>query len=175
MVSSFEVRTLCPSISFLYVHLGASLRISHTFCPLVEGFVCEENSLNLVLADLFPLLRQSVDWFEDLVGDRRVMLEVRSSELEMGLSYNDEPIEENTTTSTPRVVKAFSALEEECGLDVETFPVLGIGFNFLRGLRFVFLTKRNELATFHLERCASIRLPSKAGLGFPSTPLSWCF
>ena len=73
MASSSEVRTLCPSVSFLFTHLGASLRISSTFYPLVKGFVFGENSLNLVLANLFPLPRQSVDWFEDLVGDQRVM------------------------------------------------------------------------------------------------------
>lgn len=48
------------------------------------------------------------------------MSEVRSSELETGLSSNDDPMKEDTTVSTPRVVRAFSALNEECGLDVET-------------------------------------------------------
>ena len=33
--------------------------------------MCGGNSLSLVLTDLFPLLRQFVDWFEDLVGDQR--------------------------------------------------------------------------------------------------------
>ena len=55
------------------------------------------------------------------MGDRIVMLEVRSSELETGLSSSDDPIEEDITASTPRLVTAFSALEEECGLDAETF------------------------------------------------------
>lgn len=120
MVSSSEVRILCPSVSFLFVHLEASLRISRTLCPLVEGFVCGGNSLNLVSANLFPLLCQSVDWFKDLVGDRRMMSDVRSSELEMWLLSSDDPVEEDTATSTLRVVRDFSALEEECGLDAET-------------------------------------------------------
>ena len=71
MLSIYEVSALCPSVSFLFAHLGASLRISHNFCPLVGGFMRGGNSLSLVLSDLFPLLRQSVDWFEDLVGDQR--------------------------------------------------------------------------------------------------------
>ena len=37
MLSSSEFRALCPSVSFLFVHLGASLRISCNFYPLVEG------------------------------------------------------------------------------------------------------------------------------------------
>ena len=39
MVSSSKVRIVCPSISFLFACLGASLGISCTFSPLVEGFV----------------------------------------------------------------------------------------------------------------------------------------
>ena len=57
----------------------------------------------MVLARLFPLLGQSVDWFENLTSERRAMSEVRSSVLEMGLSFNDDPmeVEEDTTTSSP--------------------------------------------------------------------------
>ena len=100
----------------------ASLGVSWSFCPLVEDFVYGGSSLSVVLADLFPLLCQSVDWFEDLVCERRVMSEVRSSELEMRLSSSDDPIEveEDTTASSPREVRAFSTLGEACGLDVET-------------------------------------------------------
>ena len=78
------------------------------------------NNLSLVLTDLFPLLRQFVDWFEDLVSDRRAMSEVKSNELETGLSSSDDPVEEDTAVFTSRVVRAFSALDEECGLDAET-------------------------------------------------------
>ena len=78
------------------------------------------NSLTLVLTDLFPLLHQSIDWFKDLVSDRKVMSEVRSSELETRLSSSDDPMGEDTTISTPKVVMDFSALDEECSLDVET-------------------------------------------------------
>ena len=69
MVGSSDTRTLCPSISFLFARLGASLSVSCTFCPSVEGFVFEGSSLGVVLVDLVPFLRQSVDWFEDLVGE----------------------------------------------------------------------------------------------------------
>ena len=99
MVSSFETRTLCPSISFLFACLGASLSDSHTFCPSVEGFVFEGSSLGVVLADLVPLLRQSLDWFEDLVGEQRGMSEVRSSELETRLSSSEDPVEVEKDTA----------------------------------------------------------------------------
>ena len=76
MVGSSKVRILCHSISFLFVRLGAYLGISRTFFPLVEGFVFRGNSLSVVLVDLFPLLRQSIDSFEELMGERRVMSDV---------------------------------------------------------------------------------------------------
>ena len=65
-----------PLFRFLLRVWGASLGISRTFCPLVECFVFRGNSLSVVLADLFPLLRQSIDSFEELMGERRVMSEV---------------------------------------------------------------------------------------------------
>ena len=121
MFSSSKVRALYPSISFIFARLGASMGISRNFCLLVEDFVCGGNNLRLVLTDLFPLLRQSVDWFEDLVSDRRAMSEVRFSELEMGLSSSDNPVEGETAFFTSRVVRAFFGLDEECGLDSKTF------------------------------------------------------
>ena len=65
MVSSSEVRITCPSISFLFACLGGSLGVF----PHLENFVFEGNSLGVALADLLPLLRQSIDWFEGLVRE----------------------------------------------------------------------------------------------------------
>ena len=48
------------------------------------------------------------------------MAEVRSSELETGLSSSGDPEGGDTAVSAPRVVRAFHALEEVCGLDDET-------------------------------------------------------
>ena len=57
MVSSSEVRTACPSISFLFARLGGSLGVfSH-----LENFIFKGNSLGVVVADPLPLLRQSID------------------------------------------------------------------------------------------------------------------
>ena len=65
------------------------------------------------------------------------MSEVRSSELEMGLSSSDDlvEVEEDTTSSSPREVRAFSALGEECGLDVETFSRFSNKFQFPKRVR----------------------------------------
>ena len=114
MVDSFEVRQLCPSILFFFAHLEAYLGSSRAFYPLIEGFVFGGSGLGLVLGDLLPLLRQSVNWFEELVADRGVMSEVRSNELETGLSSSDDlvEVEVDTPASSRREVRAFHTLSE---------------------------------------------------------------
>ena len=96
MVGSSEVRIACPSISFLFVRLGGSLGVF----PNDENFVFEGNSLGVVLTELCPLLCQSIDWFEGLIRELGIMSEVRSSELDTGLSSSGEPVEGDTAIST---------------------------------------------------------------------------
>ena len=151
--------------------LGASLRVSHTFSPLVKGFVFGGSSLNVVLANLFPLLRQSVDWFKELVGEQRVMSEVRSIELEMEFPLAMTLLRWRKTLQL--LAQGRLGLFLPSGRSVAWTPRpsldLGIGFNFSRGLEFIVLIKRNEPTTFHLGRCASTKLLSTASLGFLST------
>ena len=126
MVDSLEVRIACLSISFLFAHLGGSL---DTY-PFLENFVFEGNCVSVVLGDLLPLLRQSLNWFEGLAR-REVMSEVRSSDLKTGLSSNGDPVEGDTAVSGPREVRAFYALREACGLDAKTMSRFKDRFQFL--------------------------------------------
>ena len=137
MVSSTKVRIACPSISFLFACLGVSLGVSRTFLPLVENFVFEGSSLGIALADLVPLLCQSIDWFEGLMGEQGAMSEVRSSELEIGLSSSNDLVEvkEDTMVSVPREVRAFHALGEVCNLDDETLSRFRERFQFPERVR----------------------------------------
>ena len=98
------------------MRLGGSLG----FFPHLENFVFEGNCPGVVLGNLLPLLRQSLSWFEGLVRGRKVMSEVRSSDLETGLSSNGDPVEGDIAVSAPRGVRAFYAFREVCGLDAET-------------------------------------------------------
>ena len=84
------------------------------------------------MADLLPLLRQSIDWFESLVREQEIMSKVRSSELEIGLSSNDGPVEAggDTAVSAPWEVRAFNALDEVCGLDTDTLSRFKDRFQF---------------------------------------------
>ena len=126
MVGSSEVRIACPSISFLFARLGGSLG---NF-PYLENFVYEGSCLAVVLADLLLVLRHSIDWFDNLVREGRMTSEIRSSELETGLSSSGNPAEEDTVVSTPREVRAFYALREECGLDADALGRFKDRFQF---------------------------------------------
>ena len=117
MVSDSKVRVVCPSVSFFFAHLGAALGVSGDFLPLVGDFVFVGCGLRAALEELSPILSQSIAWFE---GETKRMSEVRSNELETGLSSNGGPVEGDTAVSTPQVVRAFHALEEVCGLDTDT-------------------------------------------------------
>ena len=63
--------------------------------------------------------------------EREIMSEVRSNELDIGLSSSGKPVEGNTAISTPREVRVFYALEEVCGLDAKTVARFKDRFQFL--------------------------------------------
>lgn len=75
MYKHSEVRRHCLSVSFLFAHLGVLLG-SGSGCSKVGSFVSESSVLGLVLADLSPLMHQSLDWFKSV---RSMSTEVRSS------------------------------------------------------------------------------------------------
>ena len=52
-------------ISFFFMRLRGSLGIF----PYLDNFIFEGSSLSVALADLLPLLHQSIDWFENLVRE----------------------------------------------------------------------------------------------------------
>ena len=84
--------------------------------------------MSIVLGELSPILGQSLAWFE---GEMRRMSEVRSSELDTGLSSSGGPVEGDTAVSIPRQVRAFYTLNEECGLDTDTVARFKDRFQFL--------------------------------------------
>ena len=89
MVNYSDIRRISPSVAFFFAHLRASLGSSSDQCPRVGDFVLGDTSLGLVLGDLYPLLRQSLDWFKTVWGalrGERMGFEVRSSDLETELS-----------------------------------------------------------------------------------------
>ena len=172
MVGSTEVMVACRSILFLFVHLGASLGVSRAFLPLIEDFVFEGSSLSVALVDLVPLLCQSIDWFEGLMSERIAMFEVRSSELETRLSSNNNlvEVEEDTTVSVPQEVRAFSALGEECNLDVEILSRFSNRFQFPERVRVRLSWKKERACHFSLGEVCFYEAAFLSGLRFPIHP-----
>ena len=132
MVSGFEVRAACPSVFFFFARLGAALGVSDDFFPLVGDFIFVGCGLSLVIGELSPILGQSLAWFE---GETRRMAEVRSGELETGLSSSGDPEGGDIAIYAPRVVRAFHALEKVCGLDDETVGRFKDRFQFPKRVR----------------------------------------
>ena len=85
MVDSSKVSVMCPSVSFLFARLGASLDTFGAFIPLIKNFIFEGCGLGVVVGELFPVLNQSVNWFKGLIEERKRMSKVRSSELKTRL------------------------------------------------------------------------------------------
>ena len=166
MVGSFEVRIACPSISFLFARLGGSLGVF----PHVESFVFERNSLGVMLTELCPLLRQSLDWFEGLIRERGIMSEVRFSELDTGLSFSGEPAEGDTTVSTPREVRAFYALKEVCGLDADTVARFKDRFQFPERVRVRWPSDEDRAFHFFPSEICFYEAAFSCGLRFPVHP-----
>ena len=171
MVSGSEVRVVCPSMSFFFAHLGAALGVFGDFLPLVGDFIFVDCGLSLVIGELSPILGQSLAWFE---GETRRMVEVRSSELETGLSSSGNPEMGDTAVSAPQEVRAFHALKEVCGLDADTVDRFKDRFQFLERVRVRRPINEDRACHFSISslvKSASMRLPLLAGLGSPSTHL----
>ena len=164
MISSSEVRTVCPSISFLFVCLGGSLWVF----PYLEKFISEGNSFGIVVADLFPLLRQPIIWFWDLV--KEAMLKVRSSEHETRFSSSGDLVEGDTDVSTPREVRAFYALNDECGLDDDTLSRFKHMFQFPKQVRVRLPSKGERACNFFPEEVCFYESSFACGLRFPVHP-----
>ena len=161
---------MCPSVSFLFTRLGASLDTSRAFLPFVGNFVFEDSGLGVTLGELFPVLSQSINWFEGLVGERERMSEVRSSELETRLSSNDDLVQGDTTVSTPREVRAFHALEEVCGLDGNTLSRFKDRFQFLDRVRVRLPYEEERACHFFLGEVCFYEATFLCGLRFPVHP-----
>ena len=126
----------------------------------------------MVLAKLLPLLRQSVNWFEGLVVERRGMSKVRSSELEMGLSSSDDPVrvEVDTAVSSPREVQAFFALGEECSLNIEALSRFSQRFQFLETVKVRLPHAKEQAYHFSLRKLCFYEAAFLYGLRFPVYP-----
>nr|XP_023918289.1 alpha-N-acetylglucosaminidase-like [Quercus suber] len=116
------------------------------------------------------ILRQSIDWFEGQVRKEKIMSEVRSSDLETGLLYSGNPVEGDTAVSSPRVVRAFHALEEVCGLDAETTSRFKDRFQFPERVRVRRPSDEDRACHFFPGEVCFYKAAFTCGLRFPVHP-----
>ena len=116
MVDYSAVRVDCPSIAFLFSRLGCLLKFFKGEClKWVNLFVGKGYPYRIFLSTLFPLVSHSAN-----VARSLKMFEVRSSDLETGLSsFNDRVILEATSPSTP--YKAWNISRSFTGKDEKQF------------------------------------------------------
>lgn len=96
MVDYSEVRNLPPSISFFLARLGAFLESSSGHFRQVELFASRDSVLRSILSNLYPFVTsilELVQSLREMLVEERVGSEIRSSELEMGLSSSDNSVE----------------------------------------------------------------------------------
>ena len=167
MVSGSEVRVVCPTVSFFFAHLGAALGVSGDFLPLVGDFIFAGCGLSLVIGELSPILGQSIAWFK---GETRRMSEIRSSELETRLSSSNDPEVSDIAISVPRVVKAFHALEEVCGLDTNTMDRFKDRFQFMEWVRVRRPTNEDRACHFFPGEVCFYKAAFTCGLRLPIHP-----
>ena len=106
MVDYSNIRRTSSYVAFFFARLGASLGSSSDHCSRVRDFVLGDSNLGLVLGDLYPLLRRSLDWFgtvRKVLRRERMVSKVRSSDLETGLlsSVGTAGVKTNTAASIP--------------------------------------------------------------------------
>ena len=154
-------------LSFFFARLGSTLGVSGDFLPLVGDFIFASCGLSLVIGELSPILGQSFAWFK---GETRRMVEVRSSKLEIGLSSSGDPEGGDTAVSAPRVVRAFHALEEVCGLDDETVGRFKDRFQFPERVRVRRTTNEDRACHFFPGEICFYEAAFTCGLRLPVHP-----
>ena len=110
---------------------------------------------------------QSIAWFE---GETKRMSEVRSSELEIGLSSSGGPEGGDTTVSAPRVVRAFHALKEVCGLDADTVGRFEDRFQFPEQVRIRRPNNEDRACHFFPGEVCFYKVAFTCGLRLPVHP-----
>ena len=98
------------------------------------------------------------------------MSEVRSSELDPGLSSSGVPVEGDTAVSTPREVRAFYALKEACGLDAETVARFKDRFQFPTRVRVHQPSDKDKACHFFPGEICFYKAAISCGLRFPVHP-----
>ena len=152
MVGYSDIRCTSPSVAFFFACLGVLLGTSSDHYPWVGDFVLSDSGLGLVLGNLYPPLRQSLDWFgfvRESLRRENMDFESKLGDLETDLSSGAGTVgvEMDTATSLPSSIpssshpfifdtsRPFHALKEECSLKRDTFRRFKDRFQFPKQTR----------------------------------------
>ena len=105
-----------------------------------------------------------------MIRERGIISEVRSSQLDTGLTSSGERAEGDTAVSTPREVRAFYALEKMCGLDAKTIARFKDRFQFPERVRVCRPSDEDRACHFFLGEICFYEAAFSCGLRFPVHP-----
>ena len=140
-----------------------------------------------MLGSIYPLLYQSLAWFRSMRGVLRretIGSKIRSSDLEIGLSFSVGPVGAGTDTTAfiPSLVpssshpsasntsRLFHALKEECSLKRDTFRRFRDMFQFLDEIRVCLPRKCEKSCAFAHGEVCFYKAVFLCGLRFPVHP-----
>ena len=162
MVDYSFVRLDCPSIAFLFTHLGCLLESVKEGClDWVSLFVREDYPYEPILSLLFPLVSHSAK-----VARSLKMSEVRSSDLEIGLSLSDNhAISEATSSSTP-----YRAWNISCSLTGKDEQQIRDRFQFLNLVKIRILSDEEIACHSYANEVCFYEADFTCGFHFPVHP-----
>ena len=112
----------CPLVSFFFARLGVFLEYSSGRHPQVGLFVSRCSTLRPVLFTLYPLIHQSLVRYHSEKNPVKYRADnVRSSELETGLSSNAKSLNQVVDTTVSKLpsssfLRPLHVLSESCSL-----------------------------------------------------------
>ena len=163
MVDYSFVKVDCPSVAFLFTHLGCLLEVIEGEClKWVSFFMGEDYPHRFVLSSLFPLVSHSTRVAKSL----KMSGEVRSSELETGLSSSDDRVSpEVTSPSTP-----YKAWNVPCALSGKDEKWIRDRFQFPDFIKIRILSGEDKACHFYVDEVYFYEVDFTSGLHFPIHP-----
>ena len=149
MVDFDFFRQECPSISFFFARLGVFFYYSSCQHPQVGLFVSHFIALKTILLSLYPLIRHSlIKHHQEMTTIEYREDDVRSSELEIGLSSNAESLCKVVDIAASKLPSSSSlpplhGLSEICSLKEKHLNGFRKRFQFPKGT-FIRLPRSSE-------------------------------
>ena len=165
MVDFDFIKKETPSVSFFFARLGVFLESSGGHCPHVGLFIpWDFGAFRPVLISLYPLIRHSlITYHLEMTAIKYRDSDVRSSELETGLSSNGESTDKDfeivvskpllsskpsSSSKNPSSSIPFHALFESCLLESRNLKSICKRFQFPKGVAIRLPCPNGKACTF---------------------------